>query len=197
LTDDLIARLEPGENVIGAARSMALEELSHRPVPALRVVVKSTVKLFTDHSVGALSQLLGRPYAQTGLVSRFVLGEGNTVVTASQVAPLSLAAAWTFLNMFLVLLAFAGVLWTFIRRSWMLPLTFALPVLLFAAATGAVGLERLRVPMMAPLLVLTALGISGAHQWLARTRMQSCAYASAATLLASTTLALLLFLSWA
>jgi hypothetical protein len=165
LTLQLKTRLKPGEDVPKAARGLALEQLAARPKTLAKVEAKSLVKLAVDHSMGIAADLLGLSYQPTGLFSRLVLGEptgdGNDGEAARQGTGKSakvmfgVALAWTGLNLVLTLAALLGMIAAVRRHSWRLLFGCGLTLLLFAIATGSVGLERFRLPMMLLILVLT------------------------------------------
>src|SRR5207302_4319292 len=111
-------------------------------------------------SVALASQLLGIPYEPSGLFSRLVLRD-RTEVGSRNWRPLALSLAWMVLNVAIVVAALWG-LWRAIRsRAWRVLVVGGLTTVFFALATGAVGLERFRMPMMLPLLVLVAYAFSG------------------------------------
>jgi hypothetical protein len=154
---ELSARLEqevgPGEDVSAAARRLAVKELRARPGAAVRVQVKSAVKLFVDHSVPSLHHLLGLPYNSTGVFSRWVLRERSDTASTSW-GPLLLSLSWLGLNALTFLAALAGAVLAWRRRLYLLAGTCALTVVLFTLATGSVGLERMRLPILLPLSLL-------------------------------------------
>lgn len=160
LSAKLGERLQPGENVYAAGARLAAEEVSARPRAFAIVCLKSQVKLFSDHSLLFLAQLLGVPYVPSGLYSRLVLREASPPEGASS-DWLVAALAWMSLNLLIAGSAALGALVALWRRRWRLLVVGALTVALFAAATGVVGLERLRVPMIFPLLVLAAYAWTG------------------------------------
>lgn len=155
--DELTLRLEqqlrPGEDVVAAARRLAIAELRARPVIALRVHAKSMFKLFCDHSLGLASELVGIPYQPSGLFSRLVLRD-RTEAAGGSWGTLALSLAWMLLNVATLLMALWGLARAVRRRSWTVVVTGGATTVLFAIATGAVGLERFRMPIMFPLFLL-------------------------------------------
>jgi hypothetical protein len=152
LSDRLGMRLRPGEDVYSAGRALAREELTARPGGAIRVGVKSSAKLAVDHSTGDLARLLGSEYRPTGTFSRLLRGawrapEGGTSWTV-------IAAAWTAFNAVLALAALTGLAAALRRRDWRLAVVCGPPLALFALASVAVALERMRLPMLPPMLLL-------------------------------------------
>src|SRR5262249_23741031 len=83
-------RVEPGDDVIAAARSLAVDEIKARPGAAARVLVKSQVKLLVSHSLGDLCNILAVHYQPSNLFARLVLGESAESEVQS---PALLAAA--------------------------------------------------------------------------------------------------------
>src|SRR5205085_4530866 len=146
LADRLGERLQPGEDVIAAGRRLAVEELLARPGPALRVHLKSLFKLFCDHSLGLTSELVGVPYQPSGLFSKLVLRD-RTEAAGGNWGALALSLAWMALNALIMLAAVWGFVNSVRRRCWVVLIVGGLTTLLLAAATGAVGLERFRMPI--------------------------------------------------
>jgi hypothetical protein len=148
-------RVRPGEDVFAVMRRSAVEELQARPGPALRVLVKSTVNLFLAHSVGAAYQLVGLEYTPSGLFSRLVRREGNESRDTNwgMLAP---ALLWSALNVAIVLAALCGVVRGWRCQRYVLVGACVCTIALFVLATGSVGLERMRLPIMLPLILLGA-----------------------------------------
>lgn len=153
--EQILARLEPGQDVPAAARAFALEQLSVRPIAATMVVIKSAVKIGLDHSLPDVYHALGLAYVPTGLFQRLVLKEETEAgrPPGSRWQPI-LALMWIGVNAGVGLFAAAGALAAVWTKRWRLVVGAVLPVVLFVAASGAVGLERMRLPIMWPLFVL-------------------------------------------
>jgi hypothetical protein len=111
--------------------------------------------LFVDHSGRDFALLLDQPYKETGLFSRLVLG-GEQRKESGGTLQLAAIGAWTLLNAFVALAAAVGLVVMLVRREWRLFFVCLPTILLFMAATGAVGLERFRLPMMLPLFLSAA-----------------------------------------
>jgi 4-amino-4-deoxy-L-arabinose transferase-like glycosyltransferase len=152
---ELAQRLQPGEDVVNAARRLALSEMAARPGIAAKVHAKSQVKLLVDHSGRDFALLLDQPYKETGLFSRLVLG-GDQQKEGASTLQLAAVGAWTLLNAVVALAAAVGLVVTLFRRDWRLFFVCLPTIFLFMAATGAVGLERFRLPMMVPLFLSAA-----------------------------------------
>jgi hypothetical protein len=155
LTAELAARLRPGEDVIAAGRALAIEELRARPVSAAKVLAKSSMKFALSHSMPDLATVTGREYKPTGLASRLVFGEsagGPSTLSASIFG----ALAWTAFNAALVFGALVSFVQFCRQRMWAAAIFGGATIALFLAATGAVGLERMRLPAMLPLVILAA-----------------------------------------
>jgi hypothetical protein len=145
---------------------LALEELAARPTSVAKVEAKSLVKLALDHSAGTAADVLGLSYQPTGLFSRLVLrqaasgeGDGEPVKRAmgESATPMMVAAlSWTGFNLVLSLAALAGLFGAFRRFSWRILVAGGLTLLFFVIATGSVGLERFRLPMLLPIALLAA-----------------------------------------
>jgi hypothetical protein len=64
------------------------------------------------------------------------------------------------LNALIALAALAGVVQALRKHQWRILIFSGVSIFLFTLATGSVGLERFRLPMMLPLFVLAASLIS-------------------------------------
>jgi hypothetical protein len=151
----LAPRLSPGEDVVAAARRMALSDMAAKPGLAAKVHLKSEIKLLVDHSGGDLAMVLGREYQPTGLFSRLVLG-GNGQSSGGDTLQVIAVAAWVLFNASIVLAAAVGILVALWRRCYRLLIVCLPTIVLFVAATGCVGLERFRLPIMLPLFLAAA-----------------------------------------
>ncbi len=160
LSSRLEQRLSTGEDVISAARSLAVSEFRDRPYAWIRVHIKSALKLFCDHSLGLASELVGIPYKPSGLFARLVLRDRSEAAGGNW-GMLILSLAWMLLNVSILVAALWGLLRAFRDRCWSVVVVGGLTTVLFALATGAVGLERFRMPIMLPLLVLVGYGCCG------------------------------------
>jgi 4-amino-4-deoxy-L-arabinose transferase-like glycosyltransferase len=152
LSEKLKERIEPGEDVIHKARRLALEEIRARPEAATRVLVKSQLRLMIAHSLGDLYRAFGITYQPSNLFARLILREGGQ--SLGQPLTVTLAAAWTLLNLILAVGAFTGVFVAFRRKQYILALACAVTIVLFAVATTSHGLERMRLPIMLPIVLL-------------------------------------------
>jgi hypothetical protein len=160
LSERLGTRLRPGEDVFYAARALAVEEVKARPGVAVRVQAMAALKLFTDHSVGSVHSVLGRRYVPSGLFSRLV-SRGPTDAAGANWGMVAAAAAWVGLNVGIAAGAMLGLVNGCRRRRYALVLACAVVVLLFTLATGSVGLERMRMPLLLPMLLLNGFAIQG------------------------------------
>jgi hypothetical protein len=168
LTLQLKSRLTRGEDVPKAARGLALKELAARPSAVAKVEAKALIKLALDHSVGTAADLLGISYRPSGLFSHWVLrepagdeGSGETANRGMGETGRVLALAWTGINFILSVAALMALIAAIRRQRWRLLTAGGLTLLLFVIATGSVGLERFRMPMMLPILLLAcSLGMS-------------------------------------
>ena len=154
LTERLSREVRPGEDVVPAMRRIAFAVIREHPQAFLKVQLKSQAKLAVDHSVPSMYLLLGWEYHPTGLGSWLLSGQKPEGVTDHFGAVLSLL--WLVFNLLLAATALIGAfrIWRSGRRWFAVILILTL--ILFAAATGSVGIERMRLPMMMPLCLLTA-----------------------------------------
>ena len=158
LSDKLAARLQPGEDVSGAVRRLALEELGARPSTFVLVQVKSAVRLFVAHSLESVYQGLGQVYTPSGIFSRLILREANDE-SASGLGAVAMAASWTALNAIICVAALVGAFRGWRARLRVPVFVCVLTLILFTLATASVGLERMRMPMMLPLVLLCGLAV--------------------------------------
>jgi hypothetical protein len=172
LTDKLGSRLKPEEDVVAAARRLALDEIRNRPGMVARVQAKSWLKLFFDHSLPTVADTLGLSYQPSGLFSALLSGEDASpprqasgacerpdtgVITDPARLSLRIAAlTWMGLNALIALAALAGIIQALRKHQWRILIFGGVSILLFTLATSSVGLERFRLPMMLPLFVLAA-----------------------------------------
>lgn len=153
LSTKLGTRLAPGEDVFAAAQTLAIEEITARPVSFARVQAKALTKLAVDHSVAPLAAQLNLRYQGTGLFSWLM--SGQTATGTGTAWPLLVAAAlWMLFNALLALACLVGLLRAIWRKETRLLLGCGVPLILLALATGSVGLERFRLPLLLPMLLL-------------------------------------------
>jgi hypothetical protein len=158
LTNRLSRRLRPGEDVVTAARRLAWDQIRQRPKSVVKVQAKSWLKLFADHSLPSAAETLGIAYRPSGLFSNLIMNseprpqgpQGNSIATSI------LALGWMGLNVLIAVAAVVGANRALHRRDWRILVFGLVSILLFTLATGSVGLERFRLPMMLPLFVLAA-----------------------------------------
>lgn len=160
LSDRLQQQLAPGEDVYAAMSRQAIQEIRARPGACLRVQTKSSLKLFVDHSLGPWYDLLGERYVSSGLFSRLVLGNSDQP-NSSGIGGAIVAACWSGGNALISLAALAGLFRGWRSRRYALILGTGLTIILFTLATGSVGVERMRLPMMLPLFLLAASAFGG------------------------------------
>lgn len=146
-------RIEPGDDVFTQARRLAAEEMRARPTAVARVLAKSQVKLYLDHSLPVLCDLLGIPYQSSNLFARLGLGQ-QVAAEIKSPALLAVALGWVLLNVAIVLAALVGLGRALKRRSYQLLIVCGLTMTLFMVATMSQGLERFRMPVMLPLVLL-------------------------------------------
>lgn len=158
---ELVAKLEeriaPGADVYVECRRLAAEELAARPRAVERMYAKSFVKLLIDHTYGDVAHALGASYEPSGVFARLVLREHPGKMASDQSnAALLAVLGWMVFNCIIALGALLGFVRAAWRRQYRL-LCFCVPTIaMFVAASGGVGLERFRLPIMLPLFVLAA-----------------------------------------
>ena len=159
LADGLGRAVKPGDDVYSAARRLAIGELKSRPASVCRVVSKSQFKLLTDHSLGDLYQLLGKPYRPAGLRAWILSGRpagGDDL----DVGAAALAVAWFLANVVIAFAALAGLFLALRDRRMTLLIACGLPCLLVAGVTSSNGLERFRLAMAVPLFILAGFALA-------------------------------------
>jgi hypothetical protein len=159
MADRLARQLKPADDVVAAARSQALGDIAANGEGALRMYGKSLAKVAVAHSMGTFASTLGMEYQPSGLFARLVLGERSDSGGAG-VTPMLLALAWSAFNAALFALAGVGFALALWRRRFDVALAFGVIVAALCAAVGAVGQERVRLPMMLPLLMLATVVFS-------------------------------------
>lgn len=160
LSDQLQKQLAPGEDVYAAMSRRAIQEIRNRPGASLRVQTKSSLKLFVDHSLGPWYDLIGERYVSSGLFSHLVLGNTDQSNSGSIGGAIA-AGCWSGGNALISLAALAGLIRGWRSHRYALILGTGLTILLFTLATGSVGVERMRLPMMLPLFLLAAFALGG------------------------------------
>jgi hypothetical protein len=157
----LDARVATGDDVFTRVREIALEEMLRRPGAVVRVQAKALVKLAIDHSLGEAYDLWGAHYEPSGLFSRLVLREQSTDGRPGFSPSMLLPLAWLAMNVAMLGAAAIGFARSVMNRRWQFALSWGLPVLLFAFATGSVALERFRMPIMLPLCLFAGAALEG------------------------------------
>jgi hypothetical protein len=142
----LAREVRPGETVLHAMDRLTLAEVETHPLVYVRVLGTSAVKFMTDHSAGLFAQMMGWPYRSTGLRDA-LLGAGRSG-GAVPLGP-ALAAGVCFLfNLALAVGMVAGWISLARRGYWPQALGLAAVMGYFILVTQAVGLERMRVPVL-------------------------------------------------
>jgi hypothetical protein len=157
LSQRLESRLAPSQDIFIAGRALAVEEIKARPKVVARMQAKSTLKLFVDHSMGELMPLLGRQYTPSGLFSRLILGENKQPLPID--VSVYAALFWSGFNLVIGAAAAVGLVRLLLRGQYALALACTLLIVTFIVATMSVGTERMRLPMMLPLFLLTAAAV--------------------------------------
>ncbi len=151
LRDDLSV----DETTLNAMTRMSVAEIAGKPKLYGKVMARSAVKFFTDHSAGPLMTRLGRPYHATGMRERLLRGDFSLDGVADH-AGFAVAAGWTLWNLALVgfmILGAGALAW---RRHWSALLLLAGIMMYFVLTTQANGLERFRIPVLGVQALLAA-----------------------------------------
>jgi hypothetical protein len=155
----LAARVKPGEDVSSAAEQLGWEIIRQRPAAAFKAFLLSLIKVFIDHSLGELVAHFGVEYHPTGLFSSLLAGADRASGSVNYFN-LAAAAVWSLANVAIVALALVGFVRLLRQRNWRAVLACGLTIGLFALATGCVGLERFRLPIMLFLFVGVAAAVT-------------------------------------
>jgi hypothetical protein len=115
------------------------------------------------HSLGEWYNLLGAVYQPSNLVARLIFREQGE--SSGQPTTVAFAAAWTLLNLTLAVGALAGAVVAVRRRQYTLALACVLTIALFAVATTSHGLERMRLPIMLPIVLLCGSLVRGTAKY--------------------------------
>jgi hypothetical protein len=145
---ELSRAIRPGETVLHAMDRLTLNEIKTHPLLYLRVLAGSSVKLMTDHSAPAWAQLLGLRYQPTGLRDA-LLGAPRQPAAPVSLACAAVAGALFLFNLALALAMLAGLVRLVRLRHYALALGLASVIGYFLLTTQAVGVERMRVPILA------------------------------------------------
>lgn len=149
----LKANLRPGDDPLALASTFAWRDIRQHPDGVARMYAKSMVKLSIGHSLWTWQRGLGRAYRPSSLFAVLVLGD-SAPAERPPVRELLIPAAWLLANLAVAIAAVAGAVRLMWMREWRVLLVLMPPVLALLAATGAVGQERMRLPMMMSLLLL-------------------------------------------
>jgi hypothetical protein len=146
LYGELGRKVCPGETVLHAMDRLTLAEIGGHPLLYGRVLGASAIKFMTDHSAGLFAQMMGWPYRSTGLRDA-LLGGGHKGVPVP-IGPAVAASIYFVFNLALAVGMVAGLV-SLMRQGYRSQaLGLAAMVGYFVLATQAVGLERMRVPVL-------------------------------------------------
>ena len=158
LAQRLRAKASPDDDMLVLARGFALQDLRTHASGALRMYAKSIVKLAISHSAGWWATGLGRTYRPTSLFSALIQGDRSRVSSMPSLGAVAFPLAWVLFNLLLAALSVVGLLGLLIRRDWSRALALGLPILALFVAIGAVGQERMRIPIMLSMVLLAGFG---------------------------------------
>lgn len=158
---ELDARAAVEGEVLAAARNMTREHIRADAPLYVRLLGHSTIKFFTDHSLGTLYERLGLVWQPTGLRDRLLRGEVNLrdADDRADLARVASAGGWMGVNALLT----AGMVIGLVRLTWAGRWRTALLLggmaAYFVLATQTNGLERFRWPVLGlqALIVASAL----------------------------------------
>lgn len=149
--DDLFVELRRNirtdETALQAMPRLAVEQIKQNPKTYGKLMARSSVKFFTDHSTGALMSRLGRPYQPTGMRDRLLRGNFSLDGVKDRLG-FAVALGWTGWNLLLALGMTLGALTLIGRRQWTTLLLLGGIMFYFVFTTQVNGLERFRMPVL-------------------------------------------------
>ncbi len=145
----------PDVRVMDAARQMAREQIKAEPALYARLLGRSAVKFFTDHSLGTLYERVGWTYVSSGLRDQLLSGQ-ITAEDAGHLGRLWAALIWMGANGLLALMTGVGLLRLLWVGRWRAALLLGGMVFYFVLATQTNGLERFRWPVIGLQAVIAA-----------------------------------------
>lgn len=142
--------LHPDADVFDTMKTLGVEAIRKDPALYGRVIKESTLKLFTDHSLGGLYQQLGLTYTPSGLRDKLMADGFSWVnLTDSLKNPTGwLALLWVVFNGLLVIGMILGGVMLLVRGRWAALLLLGGVLFYFVIATQTTGLERFRLPIL-------------------------------------------------
>jgi len=161
LLKELQVKVKPGEDISVVMQREAVQELKSKPNVTAKVLLKSQVRLWAAHSVGDLYDIFGEKYQSTNLVARYVFGEKTEGPSPRPVDAL-LPAAWSGLNVLLIVAMLVGTMRALRSREWRLVVPLAITIALFSAATMSQGMERFRTPFLFAVVLLAGRSLGSA-----------------------------------
>lgn len=155
LSQKLESQIAPHEDVFDAAARLGTQELAARPKVVARVYAKSMLKLLLNHSLAEVYPALGKKYVPSGFFSQIVLREQDQAGSLDKNWwQISIALVWMLMNAAILLGAIMGIVQAVRRRDYAVILFCVPTIFAFLAATHAVGVERMRLPILLPLFLL-------------------------------------------
>jgi len=155
--ETLRKEIKDDETTFDAMKRLTVQTIKAEPMIYGKLMARSSVKLMTDHSAGALMTRLGREYQPTGLKDKLLKGDFSLQGVNDRPA-FFVAAGWTIWNLLLAGLTVIGAGVMVYKRQWSALLLLGGIIVYFMLATQVNGLERFRVPIIGiQLLIIGAL----------------------------------------
>ena len=147
LLGELETNIQPNEDVFAAMNRLTLQIIIDNPLIYAKVIANSMIKLMTDHSMNDLYRTLGWEYQPTGLRDKLLNGQWAIDDNLKR-TDFAIALCWTAFNAALTIATFAGLIYLATTRQWTSLLLIGGVIIYFLITVQALGLERLRVPII-------------------------------------------------
>lgn len=142
-------------NLYTAMNQLTAKTIKENPKIFVKLMGRSAIKFFTDHSTGSMMTRFGRLYQPTGLKDRLLKGDFSLKGIHDPQA-FYLAVSWTLWNLALTAGMVLGCFVLLIQRNVKTILLAGGIILYFVLTTQLNGLERFRIPVIGMQAILVA-----------------------------------------
>jgi hypothetical protein len=150
-----LSQTPPNVNLYDAMNEKTKDAIKNNPKIYAKLMAKSTVKFFTDHSTGSMMARFGRMYQPTGLKDRLLKGDFSLKGIHDPQA-FYLAVGWTIWNLVLAGGMVLGCIALLFQRNVKTILLAGGIIFYFILTTQVNGLERFRIPVIGLQAILVA-----------------------------------------